>query len=70
VHPAWVSWIQASTNPVWPATWAVSRGVRYGDNLPPKIYGNLDFQRAGQGYLLSLPSMNQLANRAIILKTE
>jgi hypothetical protein len=48
----------------------VSRGVRYGDNLPPKIYGNLDFQRAGQGYLLSLPSMNQLANRAIILKTE
>jgi hypothetical protein len=32
-----------------------------------KIYDNLDFQRALQAYLLALPPVNQLANRAAIL---
>jgi hypothetical protein len=32
-----------------------------------KLYDNLDFQRAVQGYLLALPPVNQLANRTAIL---
>jgi len=32
-----------------------------------KIFDNLDFQRAVQGYLLGLPAVNQLANRSAIL---
>ena len=32
-----------------------------------KLYDNLDFQRAVQGYLLALPVVNQVANRAGIL---
>ncbi|MFO1035980.1 MAG: DUF1254 domain-containing protein [Geminicoccaceae bacterium] len=32
-----------------------------------KLYDNLDFQRAVQAYLLALPVVNQMANRAAIL---
>ena len=32
-----------------------------------RIYDNLDFQRAVQAYLLALPVVNQMANRAAIL---
>lgn len=32
-----------------------------------KIYDSLDFQRAVQAYLLALPVVNQMANRAAIL---
>ena len=32
-----------------------------------KLYDNLDFQRAVQGYLLGLPPVNQLANRRAML---
>jgi len=32
-----------------------------------KLYDNLDFQRAVQGYLLALPPVNQLANRTAML---
>ena len=34
-----------------------------------KIYDNLDFQRAVQAYLLGLPVVNQMANRADILSS-
>ena len=33
-----------------------------------KIYDNLDFQRAVQAYLLGLPVVNQVGNRAGILQ--
>ena len=32
-----------------------------------KVYDNLDFQRAVQAYLLAIPVVNQMANRAAIL---
>lgn len=47
--------------------------LKFFDGVPDpastqKIYDNLDFQRAVQGYLLGLPAVNQLANRSNILK--
>ena len=47
--------------------------LKFFDGVPDqastqKIYDNLDFQRAVQGYLLGLPAVNQLANRTNILK--
>ena len=46
--------------------------LRYFDGVPDqattqKIYDTLDFQRAVQAYLLALPAVNQMANRAGIL---
>jgi len=47
--------------------------LKFFDGVPDqastrKLYDNLDFQRAVQGYLLGLPAVNQLANRINILK--
>jgi len=47
--------------------------LKFFDGVPDqastqKIYDNLDFQRAVQGYLLGLPAVNQLANRTNILQ--
>jgi hypothetical protein len=47
--------------------------LKFFDGVPDqasaqKLYDNLDFQRAVQGYLLGLPAVNQLANRTNILK--
>jgi hypothetical protein len=47
--------------------------LKFFDGVPDqastqKIFDNLDFQRAVQGYLLGLPAVNQLANRTNILK--
>jgi len=47
--------------------------LNFFDGVPDKastarIYDNLDFQRAVQGYLLALPVVNQAANREDILK--
>ena len=46
--------------------------LRFFDGVPDqtttqKLYDNLDFQRAVQAYLLALPAVNQMANRAGIL---
>lgn len=37
------------------------------DEATAKIYDNLDYQRAVQAYLLALPVVNQMANRAAIM---
>ena len=47
--------------------------LKFFDGVPDpastqKIFDNLDFQRAVQGYLLGLPAVNQLSNRINILK--